>query len=135
MPEWVTQREAARLLGVHVSAVPKMVRRGDLVPRLARPSLNREEVLALRAARDASQLQQEQRRLASPVGPTPPDEENEWLEAPAAAAVLGCSVVAINARARRDRVPSTLHGGRRWYRSDLLELWLRAREARSTIEG
>lgn len=33
MAERVTQREAARLLGVHVSAVPKMVSRGDLTPQ------------------------------------------------------------------------------------------------------
>lgn len=135
MPMWVTQREAARLLGVHASAVPKMVRRGDLTPRPARPSLDRAEVLALRKARDAEQFQREQGRVASPVRPAPPDQEHEWLQAPAAAAVVGCSVVAINARARRGRVPSTLDGGRRWYRLDLLELWLRARAARNIIGG
>ena len=40
MSEWVTVREAAEILGVHMSAVPKMVRRGDLTPRTQRPRLN-----------------------------------------------------------------------------------------------
>jgi len=61
--------------------------------------------------------------------PSPPDEAHEWLLAPAAAAVLGCSVVAIRARAIRGRVPSVLSDGRRWFRLDHLELFVRAQVA------
>jgi hypothetical protein len=43
--ERVTQREAAQLLGVHISLIPKMVRPGDLAPRDARPSLSRQILL------------------------------------------------------------------------------------------
>lgn len=129
MSEWVTQRQAAELLGVHISLVPKMVRRGELSPRAGRPSLSRAEVLEAAAARERRAMERERRRSMSP-GPQPPDTEHDWLLAPAAAAVLGCSVVAIGARARRGRVPSTLHDGRRWFRLDHLELLVRAQVAR-----
>lgn len=129
MTEWLTQREAAERLGVHLSLVPKMVRRGDLTPRKGRPSLSLDEVVQLAAARKAAAIERDRRRATPRVGPVSPDDEHEWLLAPAAAAVLGCSVVAIGARARRGRVPSTLSGGRRWYRLDHLELVLRAEVA------
>lgn len=125
----MTQREAAELLGVHASLVAKMVRRGDLIPRRRRPSLPRAAVLELAAAR-AERAAERARVREAPAGPRPPDEDHVWLPVPAAAAVLGCSVVAIGARARRGRVPSTLHGGRRWFRLDHLELLLRAQVAR-----
>lgn len=132
MDEWVTQNEAARLLGVHVSLVPKMVRRGDLTPRRERPSLRRDQVDELAAARKAAVADQESRRTTPRPGPRPPDDEHDWVLAPAAAALLGCSVVAVRARANRGRVPSRLSGGRRWFRLDHLELVVRADVARHT---
>lgn len=117
-------REAAEILGVHMSAVPKMVRRGDLAPRNQRPRLSRAAVEALRDARAAPKPAKDRKG-----SPAPPDDENDWLLAPAAAAVLGCSVVAVRARAVRGRVPSTLKDGRRWFRLDHLELAIRAEVA------
>lgn len=132
--EWVTHREAAELLGVHVSLIPKMLRRGDLSSRRARPALKRAEVVELAAARERVAVERERRR-AQPlaVGPRPPDDEHDWLPAPAAAAVLGCSEVALKGRATRGQVPCTVHDGRRWFRLDLLELLLRAQAARRTM--
>jgi hypothetical protein len=133
MTAWVTQREAAELLGVHVRAAPKMVRRGDLIPWDAKPSLSRDQVLELAVARTVASAEREKRRTTPPQPPTvarPPDEEHEWLLPPAAAAVLGCSVVAVRARAFRGWVPSSLHAGRRWFRLDHLELVVRADVAR-----
>lgn len=130
MNDWVTQREAAHLLGVHVSAVPKMVRRGDLTPRAGRPSLSRDQVTTLAATRLAADEERQRRKATPPTGPQPPDDEHDWLLPPAAAAVLGCSVVAVRARAVRGRVPSTMAGGRRWFRLDHLELVIRAQVAR-----
>lgn len=133
MSGWVTQRQAAELLGVHPSAVPKMVRRGDLAPRDGRPSLSRKQVLELRDARAAVAAEAERRR-ATPTtssGPKPPDDEHEWLMAAAAAAMLGCSVGAIRARAVRGRVPSEVAGGHRWFRFDHLELVVRAQAAKT----
>lgn len=126
MGEWVTQREAARLLGVHASAVPKMVRRGDLTPRDVAPSLSRAQVLELAAARAAAAAELEARQTRKVVDPRPPDDEHEWLLAPAAAAVLGCSEVALYGRATRGKVPYAVHDQRRWFRLDLLELLVRA---------
>jgi hypothetical protein len=130
MVDWVTHREAARLLGVHVSLIPKMLRRGDLTSRRERPSLSRAQVVELAAARQHAAAEQEQRRTEPrPVRPRPPDDERDWLLGPAAAVVLGCSEGALGMRANRGQVPFTLHAGRRWYRLDLLELQVRARVA------
>lgn len=127
---WVTQREAARLLGVHASAVPKMVRRGDLTPRDDVPSLSRDQVLELAAARAAAAAEREAQRTATPSAPQPPDDEHDWLLTPAAAAVLGCTEIALYGRATRGQVPYVVHDQRRWFRLDLLELIVRARSAR-----
>jgi hypothetical protein len=130
--EWITAREAAAILGVHMSAVPKMIRRGDLSKRSQRPILARAEVIAYRDGRLAAQeaLAAARERARQPREPTPPDREHNWLLADAAAAVMGISRVAVNARANRGRIPSVLANGRRWYRRDHLELVLRAEAAK-----
>jgi hypothetical protein len=132
----VTQRQAAQLLGVHPSLIPKMLRRGDLTSRRERPSLSRAQVLELAAARERAAAERAERD-AKPrsAGPRPPDDEHEWLLGPAAAAVLGCSEGALGMRANRGQVPFAVHGHRRWYRLDLLELLLRARAARRTMKA
>ncbi|GAA5136952.1 hypothetical protein GCM10023339_76590 [Alloalcanivorax gelatiniphagus] len=134
MPEWVTQVEAAELLGVHRSLVPKMISRGDLTPRRRRPTLSLDEVLELAQARAIAAEERALRRATPTVGGQPPDHHHDWLLAPAAAAVLGCTEIALKGRATRGQVPFTVHGGRRWFRLDLLELMVRARAARRTIE-
>ena len=133
--QWVTHREAALLLGVHVSLIPKMLRRGDLTSRRKRPSLSRDEVLELATARKERAAERERRRkIPRLAGPRPPDEEHEWLLVPTAAVVLGCSEGALRMRANRGRVPFTVQGGRRWFRLDHLELLVRAQVARSTLK-
>ena len=137
--EWVTIKEAARLLGVHYSAVPKMVRRGDLTPRRnKRPSLSRKAVLELREARD------ERARLralppASKMKPRPPDDGHDWVDAAAVAAHLNVGVTAIHQRARRGRLPFTLgsDGQTRFYRLDQVDMAVRGQEAtrRKTLAG
>ena len=132
MAEWVTHREAAQVLGVHVSLIPKMLRRGDLTARRQRPSLSRALVVELAAARTAAAAERElRRRTASrPSGPRPPDDEHAWLDVPAAARVLGCSEGALKMRVTRGRVPCVPHDGRRWFRLDHLELVVRASVAK-----
>lgn len=125
----MTHREAAELLRVHVSLIPKMLRRGDLTSRRERPALSRAQVLELAAARERTADERERRR-SEPIGLRPPDDEHDWLLAPAAAAVLGCSEGALGMRANRGQVPFTVRGHRRWYRLDLLELQMRAQVAR-----
>lgn len=130
--EWVTQRQAADLLGVHESAVPKMVRRGDLKPRAGeRPSLSRSQVLELASARAAAAAERERQRVARRKrGPRPPDDDHDWVLEPVAAAVLGCTAIALKGRAARGQVPYVVHDQRRWFRLDHLELLVRARVAR-----
>jgi hypothetical protein len=133
--QWVTHREAALLLGVHVSLIPKMLRRGDLTSRRERPSLSRDQVVELAAARRTAAAERERRRLlVHATGPQPPDDEHEWLLVPTAAAVLGCTEGALKMRANRGRVPYTVHGRRRWFRLDQLELLVRAQVARTTLK-
>lgn len=128
MAEWVSQREAAVLLGVHISVVPKMVRRGDLVPRAGRPSLSRADVLQLRDRRAAAEARRRAPERAP--GPQPPDVEHTWLRSAGAAAVLGSTPVAVLAKARRGRLPSTLHDGARWFALEQLQLVVRADRAK-----
>lgn len=132
----MTHREAAQLLGVHVSLIPKMLRRGDLTSRRESPALSRRQVVELAAARAARADECERRRRTPRTGgPRPPDDEHDWLPTPAAAAVLGCTEIALKGRAARGQVPYMVHSGQRWFRLDLLELLLRARAARRTLEG
>jgi hypothetical protein len=121
LPEWITVREAADLLGVHISALPKMIRRGDLTPRRKRPRLERAAVLALRDRRAVRQSVSVGERT-----PQPPDRVYEWLTSRQAAALMGTTHTAVAQRARRGRLPSQLHDGRRWFRRDHLELVKRA---------
>lgn len=127
MSDWITVREAAQVLGVHVSAIPKMLRRGDLARREQRPILDRAQVLKYRDARQAAQAVV---RQDSPRGPVPPDSDHDWLSSAEAAAVMGITPTGVNVRARRGRLPSVLANGRRWYRRDHLELVQRADQAK-----
>lgn len=128
MEEWIRAKDAAGILGVHMSAIPKMIRRGDLTKRQRRPILNRDEVVAYRDARDTARSAPAKPRPAARP-PSPPDSEHEWLSADQAAHLLGISRVAVNARARRERLPSAVANGRRWYRMDHLRLYLIAQSA------
>lgn len=131
-PQWVTQRQAAALLGVHPSLIPKMLRRGDLKSRVQAPSRSHSEVLSLAEARAAETAKLEARRAAKASGPRPPDEEHEWLLAPLAAAVLGCTEIGLGGRAARGQVPYVVHGGRRWFRLDQIELQVRSEVSQRT---
>ena len=119
--DWITVREAAEILDVHMSAIPKMIRRGDLTKREQRPVLNRVEVLALRDARAVPKPARETKAL-----PQPPDNVHEWLTQREAAGLMGTGPAAPGQRARRGRLPSEVHDGRRWFRRDHLELVKRA---------
>jgi hypothetical protein len=131
--EWVTIREAARLLEVHYSAVPKMTRRGLLHPRGRRPSLSRAEVISLRDARAAQARLRAMPPAAkeAPAAPEPPDDEHEWVRADVVAAHLGVGITAVHQRARRGRLPFTLgsDGETRFYRLELVDMAIRAQAA------
>jgi hypothetical protein len=109
---WITQPEAAKILGVHPQTVAKMVARGDSL-RAGSPvgsdpwTVTRSWHYATRAsAKDRRQ----RRREAG---------ERRTREA---AAFMGVFMPAISKRARRGRLPHVEHEGRRWFRRDHLEL-------------
>jgi hypothetical protein len=110
---WVTIREAARLLGVHRSAVPKMVRRGYLTPRKRRrPSLRLADVLELAEAREeAARVRALPPVPKEPVAPQPPDEVHDWVEADVVAEFLGVQPAAVRQRTRRGRLPHAVGPG------------------------
>ena len=124
MADWITQREAADILGCHVSLIPKMLRRGDLTSRPERPSLRRADVEAVRDRRLALVAAQTNRPDKREV--QPPDNVHDWLLAPEAGEFMGVGPEAVRVRARRGKLPSELHEGRRWFRRDHLELVRRA---------
>lgn len=131
--QWVTIKEAAHLLGVHYSAVPKMVRRGDLTPRRnRRPTLSRAAVLKLREARaERARLRALPRTSKKPPDPRPPDPEHDWVDAGAVAAHLNVGVAAVHQRARRGRLPFAIgsDGQTRFYRLDQVDMAIRAQAA------
>lgn len=128
-PVWITAREAAEILGVHLSSIPKMRRRGDLTarPHRRRPSFSRDQVVELAAVRAAEAEERERRR--EPWTPTPPDEVHTWLLIKPAAIVLGIGPNTLSNRVSAGLVPCTNHDHRRWFRLDHLEGILRARAA------
>lgn len=121
---WITQQQAADLLGCHVSLIPKLIARGELASRgrVGRSSIDRDQVLELRAKRE----ERDKRPKPAPRQRTgrydPPDSEHEWLTGAQAAELLGVSTVAVSKRCRRGRLPFVEKAGRRWFRRDHLEL-------------
>jgi hypothetical protein len=107
LPVWITQPQAAEILGVHPQTVAKMVARGDLNSRgrTGRASLARDQVLKLRAEREE--------RSRAPKNPPrqgtgwsePPDAEHDWLTSVQAAELLGVSTVTVHKRCRGGRLP------------------------------
>ena len=102
---WITQPQAAEILGVHPQTVAKMVARGDLVSRGQAGvlgSLDRDDVVRLRDARMQAAAQRKRKRLAArrltriPTSRRPPDDEHEWMRTREAAAFMGVSQPAIS---------------------------------------
>lgn len=127
MDEWITEKEAAAILGVHKSTIPKMIRRGALTRREQRPVLNLAQVLAYR---DIRQRPPEPKPVKE--FPAPPDHDHDWLSADDASELIGISRIAVMARARRQRIPSTVSDNRRWFRKDHLALYMQAQRARAS---
>lgn len=131
MSDWITAREAAEILGVHKATIPKMRRRGDLTTRPdgERPAFHRQQVIALRDRRAQPRPEQPSSLPGPPHEPWvagPPDDAYVWLTSDQAAALMGVTRNAVNDRAKRGRLPSEMHDGRRWFRRDHLELVRRA---------
>lgn len=133
--KWITHREAAEILGVHVSLIPKMLRRGDLAsrPEGRRPSLDGSSVSELARRRAERTKERDRMRARLALGPQPPDRENVWLLIGPAAAVLGTTAAHLSNKVGRGQVPCTTRGHRRWFRRDHLEMILRARHVERSV--
>lgn len=134
MSEWVTYQQAALILGCHVSNVPKLVARGELISTGRRGrSFSRAQVEDLarrRAAENEARTARPPRRYQRVDHR--PDLEHEWLAISQVAALLGVTRPAVVGRINRDRLPAVRNGGRLWVRRDLLEQIEAARLARKT---
>jgi hypothetical protein len=121
---WITQPQAAEILGCHVSLIGKLVAKGDLTSRgrTGRASLGGDQVLKLRAAREERSRKPKNPPRQRKGWSEPPDAEHEWLTNVQAAELLGLSSVAVNKRCRGGRLPFVVKAGRRWFRRDHLEL-------------
>lgn len=94
---WITQPEAATILGVHPETVAKMVACGDLTFADTRGllcSLDRDEVLALAGARkEGAECRQRDRQAATSRRlvrtERSPDAEHVWLRTRGAAQFVG----------------------------------------------
>ena len=122
----VTYRQAAEILGCHVSYVPKLIAKGQL-PVHRYPG--RERGYLLRA--DVDELR-EQRAEAAAAAPPPrarrrplvdhrPNTDHDWLAVREVARLVGITQQGVLARIRRETMPATQSGGRWWIRRDLLE--------------
>lgn len=128
---WITQPQAAEILGCHVSLIGKLVAKGELTSRgrVGRASLDRDQVIGLRGLRERRARDRVARRRKPQRRADPPDLEHVWLSTAQVAELLGISVVSVNQRCRRDRLPYVEKAGRRWIRMDHLELVERAHHA------
>jgi hypothetical protein len=94
LTEWITSAEATALVGCHRHTIDRHVQAGDIARRhpIGRktPTMGRASVEEVAVRRREEQAELERRREArqsSPAGP--PDDGEVWLDAPAAALVLG----------------------------------------------
>lgn len=121
MSEWITVAEAAAIVGCSRNTIDRHVEAGRIARRypLGRktPTLNRESVEEFAAWR-REKLADDESRLAERRQRTgPPDDGDDWMSCPAAAALIGVSPQYLGRVAGRGRVPATRRGARWWFRS------------------
>lgn len=112
--EWVSQQQAADLVGAPVKTVEFAARSGKFVKRQETPSLQHESVVAWARAREersARAAENRRRRRTTPVGPPEPEG---WLELGEAARVLGVSRYTVLRYATAGRLEKR-RSGRHWY--------------------
>lgn len=129
----LTYAEAAEILGVHVSAVPKIVRRGELHAERRRDgALLRSEVEELAAQRRARREELESRAGKRRQVDPRPDADHEWFRPREVAELVGISEQGVRKRLARGTMPAVRKGSRWWVRADQLANVERARLASKT---
>ena len=124
-PEWVTYKQAARILGVTHTTVGAMIQDGRLTGRALAasyyPSINAASVRAHAGEREAAARVREQARHDQEERQLPPQDGQVWLTARVAAAVLGITPARLYQRAHAGRTPFTWKDGRMWFRRSDIE--------------
>jgi excisionase family DNA binding protein len=128
---WVSQAAAAKIAGCSPKTIAAAAKAGRIdqrrMPR-GFPSISRDSVKAFASERRRLALDRERRSAQRPTS-EPPDDKHEWLSSLEAAEVLGMSRRRVDQLARRESLPFTQVGRRRWFRRDHIDLVKRARRA------
>lgn len=139
---WVSVAAAAALAGISTGGIKAAVGRGQIAQRdtsnRAKPSLDRQSVLAyaerIHAERVAREQEKQEQQQQARQRLEPPPEHGDWVTLKTAAALLGVTQSAVHAMAVSERIPATRCGRRWWLRLPHVEQAMRARAARAARE-
>lgn len=128
-PQWVSQREAADVLGCSVATVARLARAGELVTRSTaggtRMSVNARSVRVYLLTRDRRAARRRRKRARRRPGPRPRGhaliDEAVHLDAEVAALVLGVTRARVNQAVLRGRLPYITQRRKRWFRREVIE--------------
>jgi hypothetical protein len=136
--EWISYLEAARLIECSHMTITRTVHDGRLVHRAGarrHPSISQASARQVGVEWRALQQARTEATQGRAARRTPPDDGDVWLDAKAAAAVLGVSTNAIYQRVLAGRMPFTLHGGTKWFRRADIEMRAAVRSFQSQSPG
>ncbi len=131
--EWVSQADAAQVVGCSRGRIPELIEEGLLVQRPGprwRASISREsavsasEVWSQRVR--GTELKRDERRRTRPTN-EPPDDGHVWVTTTTAALTLGLTRNGVGQRIRAGTLPGTRRGNRYWLRRQDVEVAAAAR--------
>ncbi|UFN45201.1 helix-turn-helix domain-containing protein [Nocardioides okcheonensis] len=131
--EWVSQADAAQVVGCSRGRIPELIKEGLLVQRPGprwRASISREsavsasEVWSQRVR--GTELKRDERRRTRPTN-EPPDDGHVWVTTTTAALTLGLTRNGVGQRIRAGTLPGTRRGNRYWLRRQDVEVAAAAR--------
>lgn len=124
---WVSQADAAEIVGCSHGRVPELIEEGLLVQRTGprwRASISRESAVSAADVWSqrlhAAQAEREERLRTRPTNAAP-DDGQVWVTTSTAALALGLTRNAVGERIRAGTLPATLRGNRYWLRRDDVE--------------
>lgn len=131
--DWVSQAEAAALVGCSHARVPELVAEGLLVQRPSprgQASIGRASTVRAALAwadRQAAHEVARQERAAARPSNAAPDDGQVWVTTATAALVMGMSRNGVGERIRAGTLPAVLRGNRYWMRRTDVETAAAAR--------
>lgn len=132
--EWITQAEAARIIGCSVNVVERLASAGRIrrrwPPGRKTPTIDRASAEGFRAwwqEYQAGIQRQRRERLERMALAGPPSDGEVWLDTTTAALVIGVSSQYLGRLALQDRIPATRRGLFWWFRRRDVEQYAAAR--------